>query len=105
MSKEFSTYSPRVNTYFRNKKYKKHLEHLADIASEYPAAAYRVDKNGDWTDDPEDTKYVKRCYRENRPGISGYLKKLANRKVRRFDGEIGNYGAYKKVFDYWWNLY
>lgn len=36
---------------------------------------------------------------------SKYLKKLANRRVRRSQNEIQNGSAYKKLLDYWWILY
>lgn len=34
-----------------------------------------------------------------------FLKKQSNRKVRRFRGEISSGNSYRKLFDYWWELY
>lgn len=34
-----------------------------------------------------------------------YLKRKANRKVRRYCGLHGKGNHYRKVFDYWWTLY
>ena len=36
---------------------------------------------------------------------SKYLKRLSNRKIRKYKGEISGKGWYKKLFDYWWELY
>lgn len=40
--------------------------------------------------------YSKRFYVS---GMRGYCKKLTNKRVRKMD--VGNYGAYRKTFDYW----
>lgn len=50
----------------------------------------------------DDEEYYIRFYRGKR---SKYLKKLSNKKVRKYDGEISGKGGYKKLFDYWWELY
>ena len=91
----------RDNKHKRKWKYKKKLEKMADRSSKYPYAAYRVDNNNHYTDNPEETKYVKRDYRSH---ISSYLKKLASRKFRRYKDDLSNGCAYKKLFDYWWEL-
>lgn len=36
---------------------------------------------------------------------SKYLKKLSNKKIRKYKGEINGKGGYKRLFDYWWELY
>lgn len=46
--------------------------------------------------------YLKRDYRGKR---SGYLKKEANKKVRKYKGPINNGGAYKKIYPFWYNLF
>ena len=47
-------------------------------------------------------EYYKRYYRGKR---SKYLKRLSNKAVRRYKGDISGKGGYKKLFDYWWELY
>lgn len=34
-----------------------------------------------------------------------FLKRVSNKKVRRYRGEIHKGSLYKKLFDYWWELY
>ena len=34
-----------------------------------------------------------------------FLKRESNRKVRRYTKSISAGGGYRKLFDYWWNLY
>lgn len=91
----------KLYKYYRKKKYKRRLERLADASGYYPCGAYRVGCDGYWVEHPEDTCYVKRCYRGRR---SKYLKQVGNRRVRRYKGYIPNNGGYKKVFDFWWEL-
>lgn len=33
-----------------------------------------------------------------------YLRKVANRKVRRYSEDL-SYGSYRKVYDYWWEIF
>ena len=33
-----------------------------------------------------------------------YYKKISNRKVRRYKGDIINGNWYQKIFDYWWTM-
>ena len=103
----------KLNKYERNKKYKRKLKRIANNPRRYPAGAYYViDRSCCWNlyQDyynwvRENGKYVKRCYRANHaPGYSGWLKKQASKKFRRYNGELANGCAYKKLFDYWWEL-
>ena len=91
----------------RDKRYKQHLEHLADISrNHYPQPAWRVDHDNHYTRDINNTKYVKRSYAENHaPGDWGYYKHHANKAVRRFRGTIPNGCSYKKLYDLWWSVY
>ena len=91
----------RPNSYKIKIKNKQRLKKLADESHGYPHSAYRVGSDRKYTDDPEQTMYVKREWRGKH---SAYLKKLANKKVRRCDDEIPNGCAYKRIFDYWWEL-
>lgn len=94
------------NKYEQKMRYKRKLKRLAEMDGRYPAPAYPV---GDfnWLEDRwENIKFYKRSYRSNHsPGYSGYLKKLASRKFRRYNKELPNGCGYKKTFDYWWELY
>jgi len=102
MKKKNAQRPQKLNKYYRKKKYKQHLERLADTGRYFPCGAYRVDADGYWVDDPNQTVYIKREYRGR---ISSTLKKIGNRQVRRYKGYIPNNGGYKKVFDFWWELY
>ena len=114
MEKSSYENSSKLNRYERNQKYKRKLKRIADNPTRYPAGAYyhlhtsyvyapsTVTYN-QWV--KENWDYVKRYYRANHaPGWSGYLKKLASRRFRRYKGELANGCAYKKTFDYWWEL-
>ena len=95
----------KSNGYARKQSYKRHLANLADNARGYPAGAYRVGYDGWWTDDINETKYIKRSYRGNHGSRrSRYLKNVGNRRVRRYKEFVPNRGGYKKVFDFWWEL-
>ena len=56
--------------------------------------------SGVWFDDDKN-RFI-RYYRGKR---SKYLKKLSNRKFRHMKNESLQNSQYKKVFDYWWELY
>ena len=55
---------------------------------------------GAWYD-PDNGRYIKTNDCEFR---KGYLRMIANRRVRHAQN-VGSGGMYKKVFDYWWELY
>ena len=49
-------------------------------------------------------RYVKYCpYTRSRTGIAKWLRKQANKKIRRLNKSLRN-SQYRKVYDYWWNL-
>lgn len=86
-----------LNSYKRKIRYKQYLQRLADKKLRYPQPAYRIDQDGWYTDDPDKTKYVKREYRGSK---SKTLKKISNKKIRRFSGEIPSGCSYKRLFDF-----
>lgn len=45
--------------------------------------------------------YYKRFYRRR---VSKCLKKVSNRKIRRYEGEISNGNCCHKIYDFWWEL-
>jgi len=49
-------------------------------------------------------RYI-RYYPRTNTSLSRYFRKQANRKVRRNKQEPLQYGSYRKIYDYWWNLY
>lgn len=57
---------------------------------------------GVWFDDDKN-RYVK-CTPSNTPGYTKYLRKLSNRRVRKAKDKLNN-SSYKKIYDYWWELF
>lgn len=96
--KNESSRKKRRNKRERDLKYKKHVAFLCDIVGH---SAWHVDERkfkGEWVENPK--PYYKRIYRSK---MSKYLKKRANRKIRRYNGELHNgYQHIHKVFDFWW---
>ena len=118
MTKSIKQHPRKWNKYERKMRYKRKLEHLVEEChSSYIGGAWYViteEQYNEWNpientyyDYAKDNyKFIKRTYRANHaPGASGYLKKLASRKFRRYKGELANGCAYKKTFDYWWELF
>ena len=97
----------RSNKKKRNKrerdfKYKNHLETLIQLEW-FPSYVIPVDKNVSYNcDHPIGTAYYKRLYRGSR---SKLLKKLSNKKIRRYKGYIPNGRWCYKIYDYWWEMY
>lgn len=67
---------------------------------------YRKTKNkcfaGVWFN-PEKGCYCKYSS-SNTPGYTKLLRRQSNKKVRRLK-DLGDYGTYKKAYDYWWTLF
>lgn len=85
-------------------KEQKHLKKLASECTRYPQPAMYVDQKWirkvgySYISKP----YYKRLHREK---ISSYIKRLANRKVRHYKGELHNgYQHIHKVYDFWWQI-
>lgn len=75
----------------RNRRLKKLYN---ETKNEYGAGAYYDEDKG---------RYVE--YSPNRKsGHTKYLRKLSNRKVRKSKDYL-NHGAYRKMYDYWWELF
>ena len=53
-----------------------------------------------WTD--EDRRYVRH---RKRSALEQFYKKVSNRKVRRYNGDLSGHGDYRKIFDLWWTLW
>lgn len=94
----------KLNHYDRDIKYKSRIKLLArNKLHTWYAPAYPVDENGDYHGDVNTATYFKREYRGSR---SKYLKRQSNKKLRRYKGEVFmRGGGYRKVFDFWWEMY
>ncbi len=93
----------RLTKIKRDRKHKRHLKFLADNIH---SGATHVTEEWSMTKSRTITKpYYKRIYRGNRSNNRYKLyKRVSNKKVRNYKGDISNGGAYKKVFDYWWSV-
>ena len=65
-----------------------------ETESRWGCGAYFCDRKG---------RYI-RYYRSNANGASQYHRRQSNRRVRR-KGDIYQRGQYRRVYDYWWNLF
>ena len=85
----------------RDLKYKNRLKYLAENTSGYPSSAVYTDemwiKGHGYVKNPK--PYYKRLYRSKR---SKYLKRLSNKKIRRYNGELHKGYHCHKLFDFWW---
>ena len=89
----------------RNKKYKKHLESLNNNLHHYPSPVYYKEETYNKQTGKygmNEKPYYKRIYRGK---CSSYHKKRSNKAIRRYKGEIGGKSGYKKIYDFWWELY
>lgn len=59
-------------------------------------------RGGVWFD--EDTGRFRKYTASNTPGLAKYLRRVSNKKVRK-SNDPGNYAAYRRQFDYWWDLF
>lgn len=85
-------------------RHQKHLKYLSENTSGYPTPAYYVDEI--WIKEygyVENSKpYYKRIYRGKR---SKYIKKLSNRKIRRYKGKLTKGYLCHKLYDFWNEMY
>ena len=82
----------------RNKKYQNKLKNMF-IRGHWFNPAYPVNKEGSY--DPENPVRYKRDYSPRR---AKFLRKLSNKKVRKTKG-VSNRGNYRKIFDYFWEMW
>ena len=98
----------RRNKIERDQKHKDHLKFLAENIQYYPSPV--IYNNEIWIKGQgyvENSKpYYKRLYRgRGRRSNSNYHKKMSNRKIRRYIGEIQKKGNLShKLYDFWWEL-
>lgn len=89
----------------RNQKYRNHLKFLAEYPSVYPSPAVYIDKiyirGQGYVENPK--PYYKKYYREQR---SKYLKRMSNKTIRRYKGDIPKKGNWShRLYDFWWEMY
>lgn len=65
-----------------------------DVGHHYTPCVYYDERKG---------RIIKTYLSSGRKGRARWLKRQSNKKIRKYKGYIRK-GAYKKVFDYWWEL-
>lgn len=98
----------RRNKRERDQKHRNHLKFIAENVTGYPSPVIYTDEI--WIKGQgyvENSKpYYKRLYRgRGRHSNSNYHKKMSNRKIRRYKGELPKKGNLShKLYDFWWEL-
>jgi len=98
----------RRNKIERDQKHKNHLKFLAENIQYYPCPVIYTDEiwieGQGYVENPK--PYYKRLYRgRGRRSNSNYHKKMSNRKIRRYTGELPKKGNFShKLYDFWWEL-
>lgn len=92
----------------RTQRNKKKMERMAKNVTSYDSPAEIVDEvyvDGELM--PLEKPYVRKTYRSSNARRFSYYKKYSNRAVRRYvkRAAIGNGNAYRRVFDYQWEIY
>lgn len=91
----------------RNRKYQKHLRKLASISgrmqgkSAMYGRAVLVDREAEGAGK---NLFYRKCWRGCHHNRFRYWRRVSNRKVRRYRGDVHNGGSYRKIFDYWWTV-
>ena len=87
----------------RDRRYKaKAKRKYQDLKNSFPSPFYPVGKDGGYESDENKIVRYKRDYN---PPRAKWLRKVSNKKVRK-EKEIPSKGSgFKKLFDYWWNLW
>lgn len=94
---------PKLCSYERDRKYKAKMKRLAKLLhhSWYHSPVSYRNRQHEYCDE-DDAAYVSRNYHGKR---GKYVKLYSNRRVRRHNKEIKSGGSYKRIYDYWWELY
>ena len=79
----------------RNKKLLKTFKEIEGMRKHHTGS-------GVWYD--EDRGFYYKYTASNTPGYAKMLRRISNKKVRK-SAEVGNYGAYRKSYDYKWELF
>ena len=86
----------------REREYKRHLKQLNSETNKYIPSVFSCDENREYTKDNDKVTFFKRIWRGKR---SKYAKQKCNEKVRKEDDELYQGGLYKKISDFWWDLW
>lgn len=97
----------------RRDKHNSKLKRLYEIDNWFPSividrSIIRVMAKYSWEDIRIGKPSYKRIYRSSngRKGGSRYNKKMSNRKIRRYKGELQRKGnGFHKLYDYWFKMY
>ena len=88
----------------RDWKHRNHAKKISENSTGWPCGYYYKDeiyvRGYGYVKNPK--PYYKRIYRGQR---SKWIKKMCNRSVRRYKGKIPNGGSYKKIDEFWWEMY
>ncbi len=82
--------------YHRSREQRRRLKKLYSKTGGFPGGA--------WYDEERDRYIRSYTSNHNHPGYSKYLRRVSNRRVRRTKHALQN-GQYRKVYDYWYELY
>lgn len=98
----------RRNKRERDQKHKNHLKFLAENVTGCPSPVIYTDeiwiKGQGYVENAK--PYYKRLYRgRGKHSNSNYHKKMSNRKIRRYKGELSKKGNLShRLYDFWWEL-
>ena len=96
---------------FWNEYYKAKRKEMANINSKWIGAGYYIKWYHAGYGEDSDKHYIKRISagrRDNNINEAKYLRRISNKRIRKMKPEqleTLNYSKYKRVFDYWWELY
>ena len=82
-------------SYRRKREDERRLKRLYDKTKHHYGAGVYFDK--------DKNRYI-RYYASKRSGNTKYLKRQSNKRVRRSQSSM-RHGQYKRLFDYWWELF
>ncbi len=89
------TTSEMIMGYRRSRERNRRLKKLYNkTKTSYGAGAYYDECKG---------RYIKYC--PKKPGAAKYLRKVSNKKVRKYKGYLKQGASYRKVDEYQWKLY
>lgn len=104
LTKRISRKIHRFNKHERVEKQKRYLKALYEKTfHSYPSSALPMNKFGRWADESEEVVYYMRVWRKERS--SKYIKRQCNHKVRRYKGEISRGNSYRRLAEFWWEMY
>ncbi len=97
----------RMTARERNRKYQRHLRKLASISermqgkSAMYGGAVLVDRE---TGGARKKPFYRRYWRGSHNNRFRYWRRVSNRKVRRYKGDVHSGGFYRKISAYWWTV-